>query len=125
MSFHVPESRRIVRHPSLGSTKEAGNNGGFMLKPIIADRYLVCIASDGLEWEHVSIHINQGHKPRTPNWQEMHYAKNIFWDPEDVVMQLHPRQSEYINCQENTLHLWRPIGQVIPTPPNILVGVKD
>lgn len=59
---------------------------------------------------------------RTPNWKEMSYVKRLCWDEEDVVMQLHPRESEYVNCHPHVLHLWRPIDQEIPTPPAIFVG---
>lgn len=59
---------------------------------------------------------------RTPTWKEMVYIKDLCWDGEDVVMQLHPRKSEYVNNHPHTLHLWRPIGQEIPTPPSIFVG---
>jgi len=52
----------------------------------------------------------------------MHYVKGLFWGPEDVVMQLHPAASEYVNKHPFCLHLWRPIEAAIPTPPRIMVG---
>jgi hypothetical protein len=52
----------------------------------------------------------------------MNYVKRICWDGEDVVMQLHPRESEYVNCHPHVLHLWRHRTREIPTPPSILVG---
>jgi hypothetical protein len=96
-------------------------------------------------WEHVSVHAYrvgtverhvhhsflEGSKPyttgrpaqmRTPTWKEMVYVKDLCWDGEDVVMQLHPRKSEYVNCHKHVLHLWRPRHRDIPTPPAILVG---
>lgn len=78
------------------------------------------IASNGMGWEHVSISL----KNRCPNWREMCFVKDFFWDPHEVVMQLHPAKSEYVNMHPNCLHLWRPIGIDIPTPPSILVGFK-
>jgi hypothetical protein len=54
----------------------------------------------------------------------MCYVKRLCWDAEDVVMQLHPRESEYVNQHPHTLHLWRPIDAVIPEPPSIFVGVR-
>ncbi|HEX3577551.1 MAG TPA: hypothetical protein VHY33_03220, partial [Thermoanaerobaculia bacterium] len=62
---------------------------------------------------------------RTPTWREMVSVKNECWDDEDVVMQLHPKKSEYVNCHPYVLHLWRPRHAVIPTPPSILVGPKS
>lgn len=48
----------------------------------------------------------------------------MFWDAEDVVMQLHPAQSVYVNHHPGCLHLWRPVSIAIPTPPAWMVGPK-
>ncbi len=111
-----------------------GNNGVFVLHPTIGDRGMMIIASDGTEWvqsglegvpwEHVSVHCYVGKRQFTPTWREMCAVKDIFWDAEDVVVQFHPRESEYVNNHANTLHLWRPVGIEIPTPPASTVGVK-
>jgi hypothetical protein len=134
--FHVPEHYRIRTGP-LASTRAQGNNGAFMVPSrSVVGRVLWIIASDGSEcpditpWEHVSVHSQYGRPGRpgkltTPNWPEMCQVKDLFWDPEDVVMQLHPAQSEYVNHHPWTLHLWRPVGQTIPLPPSILVGPPD
>ena len=50
--------------------------------------------------------------------------KELFFEDEEVVMQLHPKKSEYVNNHEHCLHLWRPIDSEIPIPNSILVGVK-
>jgi hypothetical protein len=49
-------------------------------------------------------------------------GKDLFWEPEDVVMQLHPQKSTYVNFNPHTLHLWRPKSVRIPTPPVGMVG---
>ena len=120
--FLVPDAYRI-RDGVVGSDESAGNNGAFCL-PVGADgRQLLIVASDGMGWEHVSIHATDGlGTDYTPTWDEMCRVKDLFWDPEDVVMQLHPRRSQYVNEHPHTLHLWRPIGIAIPEPPSILVG---
>lgn len=75
------------------------------------------------EWEHVSgtvVHYVRGSKlPRhhTPTWYEMVGLRDLFWSPEDLVVQFHPPASDYVNNHPNVLHLWRPIGVNIPTPP--------
>lgn len=122
--FHVPENYRIVNGP-YGSDLTFGNNGAFILPPKIGNRTLYVIASDGMGWEHVSIHAYEGKRTRTPTWAEMCYVKDLFWDGEDIVMQLHPAKSEYVNNHPDVLHLWRPTETVIPAPPSILVGFKD
>lgn len=64
-------------------------------------------------WEHVSVSTER----RPPNWQEMSWIKELFFEDEDCVMQLHPPKSQYINCHPFTLHLWRPRDLTIPMPP--------
>lgn len=61
---------------------------------------------------------------RTPTWSEMSFVKDVFWGEEDMVMQLHPPKSEYVNNHPHVLHLWRPTEQIIPIPPAIFVGLK-
>lgn len=127
MSFHVPEAGRDTVHPTLGSNIAYGNNGVFYSDSPEPGWKLVMICSDEGGWEHVSVHaLRQPRGPgrrktqtqtRVPTWKEMCYIKNVCWDSEDVVMQLHPRKSEYVNCHPYVLHLWRPVGLVIPTPP--------
>lgn len=122
MSFHVPEQHRI-HAGELGSDARYGNYGAFLLPRTRRSRRLAIIASEGLGWEHVSVHATDGAGHQwTPSWDEMCHAKNVFWDGEDVVIQYHPRQSEYRNLHVNTLHLWRPVGIDVPTPPPMLVG---
>jgi len=118
--FHVNEKYRI-KGGLMGSDESYGNNGAFAFTK--GDVLFVIIASDGEEWEHVSVHIEVNGKERTPTWDEMCFVKSVFWDEEDCVMQLHPPKSEYVNCHEYTLHLWRPINQVIPMPDTIMIGL--
>lgn len=83
------------------------------------NRDLTIIFSDGEGWEHVSVST----PGRCPNWAEMCFVKNLFWSAEDVVIQFHPAASEYVNNHPYCLHLWRPQGVTLPTPPRFLVGV--
>ncbi len=122
--FHVPEQHRIIRGP-LGSDLTWVNNGRFIVPPSSTTRQLLIIASDGMGWEHVSVHAEENGRDRTPVWHEMCVVKELFWDDGAVVMQLHPAKSEYVNNHPHTLHLWRPVDAPIPTPPSIMVGIKS
>jgi hypothetical protein len=131
MSFHVPESSRVLDGP-MGSIPNAGQYGVFVLESPESGWQLALICDDGtdvtvpdsLGWEHVSVHAFRRQTSRTPSWKEMAYVKRICWDDEDVVVQYHPRQSEYVNVHPNVLHLWRLRGVDFPTPPSHLVGPK-
>lgn len=53
--------------------------------------------------EHVSVSLPD----RIPSWDEMCFIKNMFFDEEEVCIQIHPRKSQYINLHSNCLHLWK------------------
>lgn len=130
--FRVPESSRVTFGP-MRSTYIDGNNGSFLVDSPEPGWRLALIVSDGsdssvpecLGWEHVSVHAFRGAKERTPSWREMAFVKDLFWESEDVVMQLHPRRSQYVNNHPHVLHLWRSRTQAIPEPPAMLVGVLE
>ena len=103
--FHVPNKYR-VRDGFMGSDDSAENNGQFVVKTAKLRRPLMCQASDGLGWEHVSVSLCD----RCPTWDEMTHIKSIFWDSGDIVVQIHPPQSEYVNKHQFCLHLWRKCG---------------
>lgn len=122
-----------LRDGLYGTSDSDGNNGAFVI-PINAHEALCIIASDGMEWEHVSVHVmprNKRTEPpfafqfipdeRTPTWMEMCQVKDLFWDDEDTVVQFHPPKSQYVNMHKHTLHLWRPMTYTIVTPPRTLV----
>lgn len=71
-------------------------------------------------WEHVSVSTRR----RLPNWTEMCFVKDLFWEPDECVVQFHPPRSEYVNNHPNCLHLWRLKDGSFPMPPSILVGDK-
>ena len=63
-----------------------------------------CMFTVEPEAEHVSIALING---RMPTWEDMCWVKDQFWKPEEAVVQIHPRKSEYVNMVDNCLHLWR------------------
>lgn len=73
-------------------------------------KVLAGIEPDG--WEHVSVSLPD----RCPTWDEMCRVKDMFFEPEEQCIQIHPRHSEYINLSEHCLHIWKPpaaIGELL------------
>ena len=54
----------------------------------------------------------------------MNEFKEMFWKDDEDAFQYHPTKDNYINNNEYTLHVWRPLEQQIPIPPSILVGIR-
>ena len=105
-----------------GSKAGFGNNGLFRVQHPESGKTVRMLASDGGGWEHVSVSI-EGAK-RCPSWEEMCWVKELFWGPEEWVVQFHPAAEEYVNCHPYTLHLWKPLGAGMATPPAEFVGPK-
>lgn len=115
--FKCPEKYRLTKGAFRTSEKD-GNNGAFIVP--VPDGHFQVIASDGDEWEHVSVTKfvkftdtfieSQMLRTITPSWDEMCLIKGMFWEPGDLVVQYHPPASEYVNIHENVLHLWRKAG---------------
>lgn len=128
MSFHMPESSRVATPDPFdehGVAQPKATNGGFLMRSPHDAWALLCLASDGFGWEHVSVHallVDDPATKRVPTWGEMCYIKSLFWDDEDTVVQFHPSASNYVNDHPYTLHLWRPTKRALPTPPPSLVG---
>lgn len=95
-----------------------GDDGGMFLVKFEGNN-LAVIASHGMCWDHVSVSL----KNRCPNWREMCYVKDLFWNDDEVVIQYHPAKSEYINNCSTCLHMWKPQNENIPMPPTIMVGI--
>ena len=81
------------------------------------------IWSTGGGWDHVSV-CPYKHS-YTPSWDDMCALKDMFFHEDETVVQYHPAKSEYVNNMPNCLHLWKPTAAELPTPPAIMVGIKD
>lgn len=62
-------------------------------------------------WEHVSVAPYD--ISITPSWEDMCKVKEVFWEDEDFVIQVHPPKSLHINLMPNCLHLWRPLDSTL------------
>lgn len=130
MKNDLPEQHRINKG-RLASTKEDGANGAFMIpNQLRAGAYFLCIVSNGMGWDHVSVTLQQMKKGKqmwplnvTPTWREMCLVKDTFFEPEEPAMQLHPPESMYVNNHPTCLHLWRPQEHTIPFPHPLMVGI--
>lgn len=132
--WKIPEEHRLNR-PGFGIKGDPF--GAFKCdSPTRKLHELIIMASPGgtfedggkqrtVKWEHVSVHASANFTGTwvntTPTWDEMDYVKGLFWDPADVVMQLHVNDGKKIDIHKFTLHLWRPTDKDIPLPDPDLV----
>jgi len=109
------ERFRITTGP-MRSDRSFGMNGAFVI-PYTTNELMVII-SDQEGWDHVSVSL----KNRCPNWDEMNFIKRLFFDPEETVIQYHPKESQYVNRCKTALHMWRRHGQEYELPSQFMVG---
>ena len=93
-----------------------GDSGNGCFRVFVNGRSFYVIASNGGGWDHVSVTMKNG--KRCPTWDEMCAIKDMFFLPEECVLQYHPSKKDYVNIHPYCLHLWRPQNQQIPTPNN-------
>lgn len=77
------------------------------------------VFSWGGGWDHVSI-APFNHKI-TPSWGDMCKLKDLFFDEDEAVIQIHPKKQDYVNRMKNCLHLWKPTQEELPLPPTLYV----
>ncbi len=122
---------RAITHPILEATRERsgrwasdprhGNNGMFHVRAK-SGVLLRILANDAdacpMGWEHVSVSSEH----RCPSWEEMCFVKDLFWNDDEVVFQLHPAKENYVNRAKYCLHMWRNAKMPVPLPPREYVG---
>jgi hypothetical protein len=108
-------NRHRVRSGTFRSDPDDGFNGAFNFPWLGKGKCnVLCIASDGLDWQHVSVSLSSG---EVPTWEMMCKIKELFFEPEHWVVQFHPAKADYVNIHDGCLHLWRPTKAAMPTPP--------
>ena len=66
----------------------------------------IVVGTNEMGWEHVSVEL---YARRLPTWDEMCHIKDLFWNDDETVVQMHPDKAHYVNMTE-ALHLWRPVN---------------
>ena len=72
------------------------------------------------DWEHLSVNF----KNKIPSWECMQEMKELCFTDDEECFQIHPKADDYVNNNEYTLHIWRPIEGMKQIPPSILVGYR-
>lgn len=120
--LHTLDKYRVDMRRFYGTMGDGGN-GAF--KIYVGGRSFFVIASDEGGWDHVSVSPCNRKRQACPTWDEMCAIKDMFFEPEETVVQYHPPKSDYVNNHPYCLHLWRPHDKEMPRPPAIFVGTKE
>jgi hypothetical protein len=123
MKRHLPtnlEKFRIKDNPGINAfyvPQQEGDIAGFFIIQYGKKR-LTVICGVGEGWDHVSVSLRH----RCPTWEEINWIRNLFFEKEETVIQIHPPHSKYVNVGEYVLHLWRPWDIDIPLPPRHMLA---
>jgi hypothetical protein len=97
--------------------------GRFKLRCPLSSTWLLILVSDGDDWEECKLagqpweHVSVSNVQRCPTWEEMAWVKDLFFEPEECVVQYHPPKSQHVNVADTCLHLWRPTWNAVVMPP--------
>ena len=113
-----PYTLNNYRHqlPGYVDTQDGEFEGAYLIPYKNKTLQVICGIGEG--WDHVSVSLRH----RCPTWNEMVVVKNIFFDPDELVIQFHPPKKDYVNFHKYVLHLWRPWDQVITLPPEWMLA---
>ena len=95
-----------IRRNSAIRIEKATVHGGYGTIQLDSTTASVVWGADENGWEHVS--ISPYPETVTPSWDDMCAVKDIFWEDDEAVLQIHPPKRKYVNVMPNCLHLWRP-----------------
>lgn len=112
----------IIKLPRL-QLERIGDDGGMGWAHLASSKKpypAAVVFSWGGGWEHVSVSF----KNRTPTWEEMAEIKQMFFYPNEVAVEYHPAQADYVNQMPYCLHIWRSLNQPMPTPPTWMIGLR-
>ena len=113
----LQQERRII-------VEQLGEDGGSGWIPGLdkkkPNRQARVVWSNGGGWDHVSV----SWQDRCPTWDEMAKVKKLFFYPEEICVEYHPPESEYVNFHPFCLHIWRYQQPGMPMPSSWMVGPK-
>tara|TARA_R100000808_G_scaffold25089_2_gene61684 strand:- start:4392 stop:4853 length:462 start_codon:yes stop_codon:yes gene_type:complete len=123
------EEYRVITGP-LATLQEEFPNGGMFVLPISASNFAVCVVSDGkykkedTGWEHVAVHIvyefgrKKKRRSRAIKQDELQKVRDVFWEPEDNVIQCFSKESLEGDGWEVNVHLWKSKKKTIKSFPS-------
>src|SRR6266487_7029637 len=97
-----------AKHPYIPESAFINGDGFFIIPHYRVNDYeFRCMVTTGMGWEHVSVTVSHKNKDSTrcPTWGEMCFVKDVFWDKDDVVIQYHPAEKDYVSMHPFCLHL--------------------
>jgi hypothetical protein len=104
------------------ATERGARYGAFVLRHP-SGVYLRVIAASGEGWEQMNLplpaweHVSVSTANRPPTWEELCWVADLFFNPDEWLVQYRPGQADYVNEHPHTLHLWKPVGIDLPRPP--------
>ena len=121
-----------IKEGPLASVDENGRNGAFTLCfKDNANQALQVVSGFHDGWEHVCVTryekrgLLKGIVQVEPTNEEMRMVKDLFFKPEETVVEFFPRQESTLHAKEGTRHLWRHTIRDFPIPEIKFVAPKQ
>jgi hypothetical protein len=102
--------------PAFYGGYEGDETCGAFAVPIGSHLFAV-VAAANKGFDHVSVSLPN----RCPSWEEMDKMKRLFFKPDEIAFQVHPKETDHISVYPFCLHLWRCWWIDPPMPPKEFV----
>ena len=103
-----------------------GDSGsGFFIIPRNNNTFYQVVASSGSGWDHVSVCLldRKGNFiERTVTWDEMCLVKEMLFNDDEAVIEIHTSDEFEMYEKDYTIDLWKPLNKEMPLPNPDLVG---
>lgn len=122
----MKDLRQLNKYRNIEKQKQLMPDGfrrslaGIFEIPLNSEETASVIADNGVsssDWEHVSVST----PTRCLTWEEMCKIKELFFNDDGAVIQIHPAKKNYVNVHNFCLHLWKPKNEKLSLPPSYLV----
>lgn len=117
---HLNKYRNVEKEKQIMQEAFRKSLAGIFENPLNSEETALVIADNGVnssEWEHVSASTPL----RCLTWEEMCKIKDLFFNEDETVIQIHPAKNNYVNVHQFCLHLWKPKNKELPLPDPDLV----
>ena len=105
--------------------REHGGRGGVFWLPRPDGSKLLCVASTGGGWDHVSCSVQHGDHgdagSSMPTYEDLKRVHRTFFKASEAAVEYFVPPSHHVDVHPHVRHLWRPTRKRLPRPPRSYV----
>jgi len=72
--------------------------------------FTVMFTMEHHEDDRMFLHLSISRVDRYPSWDEIVLFRSLFFDDDDTIFQVIPKEGDYVNVHSNCFHLWKDLS---------------